>query len=60
MAKKSKTDRLKGEAFREVTGNVPSRVKQTKRTGGEKAARRQQVAIALNKARRKGAGIPKR
>jgi hypothetical protein len=58
--RKSKTRQLVSEAFREVTGNVPARVKQTKRTKGAGAARKQQIAIALSKARKAGARIPKK
>lgn len=60
MPKHTKSARLKREAFREVTGNPPARVKHTKRTRGEKAARKQAVAIALDKARKKGAKIPRK
>lgn len=59
MAKKSKTRTKIDAAFREVHGNVPSRVKQTKRKFGKERAELQKKAIALDKARRKGARIPK-
>lgn len=58
MAKR-RTRELTREAFREVIGNSPSRVKQVKRKQGAKAAKRMAVAIALDKARRAGARIPK-
>jgi len=46
-------------AFREVNRDEPAAVKRTRRLRGAIAARRQKVAIALSKARRAGARIPK-
>lgn len=60
MARKGKSKRLVKEAFDEVTGNVPSRVRQTRMKQGKKKARKMQVAIALDKARRKGTKVPRR
>ena len=57
--KVTKTQRLKNTAFREVKRNEPKRVAQTRRKKGAKAARRQNIAIALDKARKKGARIKK-
>lgn len=57
---KSKSRALIDAAFREVKGSPPARVKQTKRTRGKAAARKQAVAIALSKARKAGARIPKK
>lgn len=47
-------------AFHEVMGQPPARVKQTRRTRGKKAAQKQAVAIALSKARKAGARIPRK
>ena len=55
----TKTRRLKDSAFRELKRNEPKRVAQTRRKKGAKAARRQNIAIALDKARKKGARIKK-
>ena len=57
--KVTKTQRLKNTAFREVKRNEPKRVAQTRRKKGVKAAMRQRTAIALDKARKKGARIKK-
>lgn len=56
MAKPSKTQRLVSEAMQEVHENPPSTLDPSK-TGAEREA--QQQAIALSKARAKGARIPK-
>lgn len=56
----SKSAKLKHAAFAEVMGNKPARVKHTARTKGKAAAHKQAVAIALSKARKSGARIPKR
>ncbi|MCI0526268.1 MAG: hypothetical protein L0Y56_02270 [Nitrospira sp.] len=45
--------------FREVFRDEPQVVAKTRRKKGAKAAHRQKVAIALSKARRAGARIPK-
>jgi len=61
MAKKpTKSQALTRAAFREVNKNPPARVKRTKRKKGAKAARKQATAIALSKARAKGARIPRK
>lgn len=61
MAKRNtKTQQKVSEAFREVHGQTPSRVKQAMRKQGKVAAERMRTAIALDKARRKGARIPRR
>lgn len=60
MAKPTKSQRIKDRMFREVMDNPPQRVTRTQRKKGKKAARKQEVAIALSKARRAGARIPKR
>jgi hypothetical protein len=59
-AKKSKTEKLTEAAFREVHENEPSIVSKTRRKKGKEAAKEQKAAIALSKARRAGARIPKR
>jgi len=43
----------KDAAFREVFGDVPSRVKQVRRKHGPEKARRMLVAIALDKSRKR-------
>lgn len=45
-------------AFSEVTQNPPKVVQGTQAKFGAKRARKQQVAIALNKARKAGAALP--
>ena len=45
-------------AFQEVNANVPGVVKSTARKFGPERARKQKVAIALSKARKRGARIP--
>jgi len=54
MARHTKVAR----AFSEVKRNEPAIVGKTRRKKGAAAARRQKIAIALSKARRKGAKIP--
>jgi len=46
-------------SFSEVFAKTPKAVKRTARKFGEKRAKKQRIAIALNKARRAGARIPK-
>lgn len=60
MPKHTKSERAKRAAFSEVSANVPDSVKRTARTKGPKAAQRQKVAIALSKARKAGARIPRK
>lgn len=50
-------DKLRA-AFREVSQNPPAILAKTQRKKGSKQARKQQVAIALSKARASGAKIP--
>lgn len=47
-------------AFKEVYAKTPKIVKKTEKKKGKAAADRQKVAIALNKARAKGARISKK
>jgi hypothetical protein len=60
MARKkpSKSRRLVAEAFREVNADTPSTVEKTDKTG--EAKRKMLAAVALSKARRKGARIPRK
>lgn len=60
MPRKSKTRKLVRQAFREVTGVVPQSVRTVRMKKGPKAARKMQIAIALDKARRAGARIPRK
>lgn len=55
-----KTQQRVRAAFREVSREEPEAVKRTRRKQGSAAAERQRKAIALDKARRRGARIPKR
>ena len=48
------------EAFHEVSENEPAVVAKTRAKFGAVRARRQKIAIALSKARKAGASIPKR
>jgi len=50
-------DRRVSEAFREVHNNPPKVLAKTRKKSGKKRARKQQIAIALSKARSKGAKI---
>ena len=56
---KSKTARLKQAAFHEVNADEPAIVGHTRAKFGAKRAAAQKTAIALSKARRAGARIPK-
>lgn len=58
--KPTKSRRKVNAAFRELKANPPARVKRTKRKKGKEAARKQTIAIALSKARSKGARIKKK
>ncbi len=53
MPSHTKSERRKRAAFREVNRKEPAIVKKTRRKKGKKAARRQNIAIALSKARRR-------
>ncbi|NIV68727.1 MAG: hypothetical protein GWN41_01120 [Phycisphaerae bacterium] len=56
----TKSRRLINAAFREVKKNPPKRVRATRRKKGKKAATRQEAAIALSKAKARGAIIKRR
>lgn len=58
--RKTKTERLKDQTFHEVKHNPPDRVYATEEKRGKKAADKQRIAIALDKARQKGARILKK
>jgi hypothetical protein len=60
MKGKSRKKGVLSRAFSEVFGNEPSIVAHTRKKFGKKRAKKQKVAIALSKARRAGAHIPKR
>jgi len=53
----TKSEKLVSAAFREIKRNTPSVLGQTARKKGPKARRKQEIAIALNKARARGARI---
>lgn len=59
MASKRSKSILK-RSFAEVFGNEPKIVGQTRAKFGAKRAAKQKIAIALSKARRAGAKIPKK
>lgn len=59
MKKPTKTDRLTDDAFHEVRMSEPARVTATRWYDGDEAAEKQIRAIALEKARERGAKIPK-
>lgn len=56
---KTRTERIKAAAFREVRANEPPRVTATRWYDGAAAAERQIRGIALAKARADGAKIPR-
>lgn len=60
MAKQSATKRKVAAAFHEVMHNTPKIVKTTARKKGAAQAHKQEIAIALSKARAAGAHIPKK
>lgn len=61
MAKKgTKTRKLTDAAFAEVLYSPPKAVERTAKKKGKAAAKKQMTAIALDKARRAGARIPKK
>jgi len=61
MAKTRRRDRSKLQAaFHEVKHNRPAVVSETARKKGSEAAHKQEVAIALSKARRAGAAVPQK
>lgn len=51
---------IRNAAVRETLAYPPERVKQTRRTRGEVAAKKQAVAIALDRARAQVAKVPRR
>ena len=53
MPDHTKSERRKRAAFREVNRNEPAIVKKTRRKKGAATAKRQKIAIALSKARRR-------
>lgn len=57
---KSKARSMAAAAFREVHANEPSVVAQTREKFGPERAEKQRTAIALSKARKAGANIPRR
>ena len=56
--KQTKTEKLTAAAFREVNRNEPSTV--ARANVSEKRKKKMRTAIALNKARKRGARIPKK
>lgn len=58
--KKTKTEKILKSVGRELEKRPPSVLAKTKRKKGKAAARKQEVAILLAKARKRGARIPKR
>lgn len=61
MGKKpSKSQQKVSRAFREVNKDEPAQVAKTRKKYGAARAKKQKTAIALSKARRAGARIPKR
>lgn len=56
---KERSKRKVEAAFREVKRDEPSVVAKTRRKKGAKAAEKQKIAIALDKARKAGAKIPR-
>lgn len=57
---RNKTKRILRSVGRELKRDEPSVVKKTRRKKGAAAAERQRKAILLEKARRRGARIPRR
>lgn len=55
-----KAKRLLGKTFGEVFRNPPAIVAKTRRKKGAGAARKQKVAIALSKARKASAKVPRK
>ena len=54
----SNSNGLVSAAFHEVNENVPKVVQSTAKKFGPDRARKQKIAIALSKARRRGANLP--
>lgn len=53
MPSHTRAERIRRMAFREVFSNPPAVVARTKRKKGAAAARRQKIAIALSKSRKR-------
>lgn len=60
MKKLTKSRKAINRAFREVHRNMPKSVFETFTSKGPEAAEKQRTAIALNKARQRGAKVPPR
>ena len=60
MAKKTKTERILKSVGHELKVNEPKIVKKMRRTQGSAKADQVKTAILLDKARRRGANIPKK
>lgn len=58
-SRKRKSRSITDRTFGEVFANEPKVVAKTRRKKGAGAARKQKIAIALSKARRAGARIPR-
>lgn len=58
-AERKKSRRITEKAFHEVKKDEPSVVAKTRRKKGAAAAEKQKIAIALSKARKAGAKIPR-
>ncbi len=56
---KDETEQIESSVGRELKENPPSIVASTRRKFGPERARKQTIAIMLNKSRRMGAKIPK-
>lgn len=59
MAKKTRSARILSSVGAELRDNPPAILAKTRRKKGKAAAEEQRTAILLNKARRRGASIPK-
>lgn len=57
MAKPKRAKTTTDAAFSEVFNNPPGVVRRTKRRKGKKTARKQMIAIALDKAKRRGGKV---
>ena len=59
MTSKSKTKRILSSVGKELKNNPPKILAKTRKKKGPTAAKKQKVAILLNKARKRGARIKK-
>jgi len=57
---RNKDQKIIDEAFHQVIGQSPPAIKHTRRKKGEKAARKMEIAKALDLARERGANVPKK